>query len=152
MCREVAHESLLSTNKLWRLVVLWDLRELTDYRQPELAKSVKGHQGNSSWYLRQHSRTFPCWLLNHLCLEIIVSALQTPSELLVPCCVVPPADIGVVQFPPEYLGLQVWGFLRMSEESLIYFLVRPSAAYTHDNIAHAGLLSKCSTGSSPIPR
>lgn len=42
------HESLPRTNKLWRLVMPWDLRELTNSGQQELAKCIQGHQCNSS--------------------------------------------------------------------------------------------------------
>ncbi|KAK4825309.1 hypothetical protein QYF61_026828 [Mycteria americana] len=41
----------------------------------------------------QHS-TSPRWLLGHLEEEVTISAFQEPPGLLMPCCVVPPTDIG----------------------------------------------------------
>jgi len=38
----------------------------------------------------------PCELFDHLCQEVI-NALQKPPGLLVPCCVVPAADIRMVK-------------------------------------------------------
>lgn len=35
------------------------------------------------------------WVLDHLCQEVTITALQKPPMLLVPCCAVPSADIGV---------------------------------------------------------
>ncbi|KAJ7405384.1 hypothetical protein BTVI_69191 [Pitangus sulphuratus] len=48
--------------------------------------------------------TFPHLLLCHLEKEII-SAFQEPPGFLMPCCVVPPMDIGVVEVPYEDQGL-----------------------------------------------
>lgn len=38
--------------------------------------------------------------------EVIIKALQKPSGLLVPCCVVPPVYTGVTEVPHEDKGLQ----------------------------------------------
>ncbi|KAK4821803.1 hypothetical protein QYF61_003832 [Mycteria americana] len=52
----------------------------------------------------QHS-TSPCWLLSPWEKEVIISAFEEPPGLLMPCCVVPPRDIGVVEVPHEEEGL-----------------------------------------------
>ncbi|KAK4819332.1 hypothetical protein QYF61_001165 [Mycteria americana] len=52
----------------------------------------------------QHS-TSPPWLLYHLEKEVIINTFQEPPGLLMPCCVVPPTDIGVVEVPHEDQGL-----------------------------------------------
>jgi len=46
----------------------------------------------------QHS-TSPHGLLYHLEKEVIINAFQEPAGLLMPCCVISPADIGVVEVP-----------------------------------------------------
>ena len=51
----------------------------------------------------QH-RTSPCGLLCHLEGEVVIKAFQEPTGLLVPCRVVPPTDVGVVQVPHEDQG------------------------------------------------
>ncbi|XP_072710958.1 uncharacterized protein [Ciconia boyciana] len=53
----------------------------------------------------QHS-TSPCWLLYHLEKEVIINTFQEPPRLLMPSCVVPPTDIGVVEIPHEDQGLR----------------------------------------------
>lgn len=45
-------------------------------------------------------------LLCQLDQEVITDALQEPPELLMPCCVVPPADVGVVEVHHEDHGPQ----------------------------------------------
>ena len=52
----------------------------------------------------QHSAS-SCGLLCHLKGEVIVSAFQEPPGLLMPCCVVPPTDTGVVEVSHEDQGL-----------------------------------------------
>ncbi|KAK4827407.1 hypothetical protein QYF61_017837 [Mycteria americana] len=52
----------------------------------------------------QHS-TSSRWLLYHLEKEVIINAFQEPPGLLMPCCVVPPTDIRVVEVPHEDQGL-----------------------------------------------
>ncbi|KAK4832092.1 hypothetical protein QYF61_020707 [Mycteria americana] len=52
----------------------------------------------------QHS-TSPHWLLYHLEKEVIINTFQAPPGLLMPCCVVPPTDIRVVEVPHEDQGL-----------------------------------------------
>ncbi|KAK4824031.1 hypothetical protein QYF61_009622 [Mycteria americana] len=47
----------------------------------------------------------PRWLLYHLEKEVIINTFQEPHGLLMPCCVVPPTDIGVVEVPHEDHGL-----------------------------------------------
>lgn len=42
-----------------------------------------------------HQSTSPHLLLDHPCQEVVISALQKPSGLLVRCCVVPPTDVRV---------------------------------------------------------
>jgi len=37
--------------------------------------------------------------------EVIINAVQEFSGLLIPCCVFPPTDIGVVEVPDEDQGL-----------------------------------------------
>ena len=51
----------------------------------------------------QHS-TSPHWLLYHLEKEVIINALQELPGLLMPCCAVPPTDVGVVEVPHEDQG------------------------------------------------
>ncbi|KAM9634999.1 uncharacterized protein ACIBXB_015978 [Morphnus guianensis] len=48
----------------------------------------------------QHSPS-PRWLLHHLEKEFPISAFQEPPGLLMPCRVVPPTDIRVVEVPRE---------------------------------------------------
>lgn len=48
-------------------------------------------------------------LLDNSCREVVISALQKTSGLLLLCCVVPPANTGVVKVHHEYWGLQTWG-------------------------------------------
>jgi len=48
----------------------------------------------------QHN-TSPCGLLYHLEKEIVINKFQEPPVLLMPCCVVPPMDIRVVEIPHE---------------------------------------------------
>jgi len=49
--------------------------------------------------------TSPHWLLCHMGEEVVIDVSQELPRLLMPCCVVPVADIGVAQVPHEYLGL-----------------------------------------------
>ena len=51
----------------------------------------------------QH-RTSSCGLLYHLEKEVVLNAFQEPPGLPVPCCVVPPTDVGVVEVPHEDQG------------------------------------------------
>lgn len=48
----------------------------------------------------QHSPS-PHWFLYCLEKEVIINAFQEPPGFLVPCCVVPPTDIGGVVDPHE---------------------------------------------------
>ncbi|KAK4823607.1 hypothetical protein QYF61_004210 [Mycteria americana] len=52
----------------------------------------------------QHSAS-PRLLLYHLEKEVIINTFQEPPGLLMPCCVVPPTDISVVEVPHEVQGL-----------------------------------------------
>lgn len=46
------------------------------------------------------SDSSPClWLLSQLCQEIVTTAVQKIPELLVLCCINPPADIRVFEVP-----------------------------------------------------
>ncbi|GAB0180340.1 hypothetical protein GRJ2_000499300 [Grus japonensis] len=54
----------------------------------------------------QHG-TSPRWPLYHLEKEVIINAFQELPGLLMPCCVVPPADIRVVEVPHENQGLSM---------------------------------------------
>jgi len=72
----------------------------------------------------------------------------------VPCCVVPPADLGVVKAHHEDERLRMGGLFQLSEEGLIYFLlIRWSVSDTHYNITCADLPSypDLSGDSAPIP-
>ena len=44
----------------------------------------------------QHS-TSAHWLFYHLEKEVIINTVQKPPGLLMPCCVVPPIDTGVIE-------------------------------------------------------
>ena len=46
----------------------------------------------------------PLHVLSHLYQEIVINALQKSAGLLLPCCVAPPTDIGVVNGFCEDLG------------------------------------------------
>ena len=53
------------------------------------------HILNQSFFVCQYrvqQHTSPCWLLQHLCQEVIINSLQEPPGLCVPGCVVFPAD------------------------------------------------------------
>lgn len=52
----------------------------------------------------QHS-TSAHLLLYHLETESVINSVQEPPGLLMPCCVVPLIDIGVVEVPREDQGL-----------------------------------------------
>ena len=70
-------------------------------------------------------------VLSHLWLKIVINALWKPHRLLVSCCAVPPAGIGVVEISYEDHVLQMWRFFYLSWESFIcFFLTRQSVAGT----------------------
>jgi len=48
--------------------------------------------------------TSPRGLLYHLEEEVVINTPQEPPGLLVPCCVVLPTDVGVVEVPHEDQG------------------------------------------------
>ncbi|CAM9626289.1 unnamed protein product [Bubo scandiacus] len=45
--------------------------------------------------------TGPCWLLYHLEKEFNINTFQEPPGLLMPCCVVPPTYIRMVEVPHD---------------------------------------------------
>ncbi|KAF4798543.1 hypothetical protein TURU_063040 [Turdus rufiventris] len=50
--------------------------------------------------------TSPCWLLFYLEKEVVISTFQEPPRLLMPCCVVSPTDVRVVEVPHEDQGCE----------------------------------------------
>ncbi|KAK4822575.1 hypothetical protein QYF61_017161 [Mycteria americana] len=55
----------------------------------------------------QHN-TSPHWLLYHLEKEVIINTFQEPPGLLMPCCVVPPTDIGIEREEKRNLISSFW--------------------------------------------
>lgn len=53
------------------------------------------------------------WLLDHLCQEVVIGAVQSLPRLLVPC-VLPPADNRLFKVPHEDQALQIWGLIYFS--------------------------------------
>lgn len=79
---------------------------------------------------RVQQSTSPRWLLYHLEKKAIINTFQEPPRMLMPCCVVPPTDIGLVEVLSGNQGLLTRGHSYLSIEGLIplVFLVRRPVA------------------------
>lgn len=83
-------------------------------KEPLIVDDYEVQQGNST-----------CWLLCHSEQEVIFNKLHEPPGFLITCCVVPIADIGVVEFSHEDQGLQIQGcsYLHVERRSFYAFLI-----------------------------
>lgn len=89
------------------------------------------HQPLLVFYKKVQPNTSSHWLLYHLEKEVVVNAFQESPGLPIPSCVVPPADVGVVDVSHRNQDMSIWGHssLRVEDPISLIFLFRQPQTY-----------------------